>query len=657
MRLLRCASRPTTLLLLAAILVWPARTRAADGRVPEYAPVPAEWTPPTLTFPGDRITLLNAVRLTLENDPNLRLQEQSTRSQRGAFITQSGVFDSTITGDASWKFTQQALTFLQTAGETQNRADLDKSIGTAQSDTALAQSELVEAGKIAADPDHYLSPSQDVAILQFQLQITRFNQLIAAETDLLRKAVLIAQRYAAIQSALQGFQSALGNKQANEQAIRETRAKLGDVPKITEENQGNVDLALTFPYRDGVTAGLFANGGYDANGYKGKSKLAELGGLGVQDTYNLTIGFALNISLLRGRGVDATGAPEKAAGIDYEASEFVLKHTASTSVVNTIVAYWNLVAAQEFLEVARKAAHLGNQRLEVTDALIAGDELPRAEKTRSLASQATDAAQVASAERAVNEARVALAKAMGLQVTEPANAPLAADPFPPGPDASSLAALAPAPYIDLALQKRWDRHAARKLLESGGVLAVAARTALRPRLDFGGRISANSIAETSLSQTSNGWVAPSWQASLQFEKPVGNNIAKGRLLQAEADLAQRTINATDLDRNIKANVVSLVASVKTAGEQVARLDEAVRLYGQTIDAETERYRGGQSSLLDTIVTQDLQTNALITWAGARQQLASLLARLRFETGTLVESRGDLNFVRPEDLVTVPPTAK
>jgi len=325
--------------------------------------------------------------------------------------------------------------------------------------------------------------------------------------------------------------------------------------------------------------------------------------------------------------------------------------------VNTIVAYWNLVAAQEFLEISRKAAHLGDQRLEFTDALIAGDELPRAERARSLASQASDAAQVAGSERAVDEARVELARAIGLAVTSYENAPFAADPFPRLPGAGALSALAPAPFIDLALQKRWDRQAAAKLKESGGVLAVGALTLLRPRLDFAGRISANTIAETSLSKTVDGWVVPGWQLGLQFEKPVGNNTAKGRVLQTEADLAQRTINASDLDRNIRANVVSLVASVKTTGEQVARLDEAVRLYDQTIEAENERYRGGQSSLIDAIGTQDQQTNALITCAVAHQQLASLLARLRFETGTLVESRGDLNFVRPEDLVTVPPTGK
>jgi outer membrane protein len=654
MSLFRAPSRPTALLLLTALLVWPARARAADGPVPEYAPVPGEWNPPALTFPGNRITLLEAVRLTLENDPNLRLQEQSTRSQRGAFLVEKGAFDPTISGDATWTFTQQSLRLTQITSETNNRADFDKAITAAQQDTAVAKANLAEVNRIAANPDTYRTNSSDPDVLQLQLNVAQFNQLIANETDPTKKADLIAQRGQALQAAVASFGATVAGKQGSEQKAKDDRAKLGDVPKVTQESKVDLNLSMSFPFRDGVTAGLFASGGYDSNGYKGKDKQSTLGGLGVEDVYTAEVGFSLNIALLRGRGTDATGAFEKSAGIDYEASALVLRQTASSSVANTIVAYWNLVAAQEFLEISRNAAGRGSKRLEVTDALIAGDELPRAERARSLASQATDSAQVASSERAVNEARVTLAKTMGLSVTEPANAPLAADSFPPVPDARTLSALAPSPYIDLALQKRWDRQASAKLKESGGVLTTAARTALRPRLDFAGRVSVNTIAETSLAQTPNAWTGPGWQASLQFEKPVGNNAAKGRLLQSESDLAQRSINASDLDRNIRANIVSLVASVKTAGEQVALLDEAVRFYGQTIDSESERYRGGQTSLLDMIVTQDVQTNALVTWTSARQQLASFVAKLRYETGTLVESRGDLNLVRPEDLVTVPP---
>ncbi|MDL2718321.1 MAG: TolC family protein, partial [Acidobacteriota bacterium] len=595
MSFFRAPSRPVALLLTAVFFVWPAQARAADGPVPEYAPVPAEWTPPALTFPGGQITLLDAVRLTLENDPNLRLQEQSLRSQRGAFLTERGAFDSTISGSASYMFTQQALRLTQISREKKTREDFDKAFAAAQNDTAVANANLAEVNRIAANPDTYETASSDPGVLQFQFRVLQLNQLIANETDPAKKAVLVTQRSQALQAGIASFAAAVTGKQAAEQTAKEDRAKLGDVPKITQESKVDLNLSMSFPFRDGVTAGLFATGSYNANGYKGKAKQTELGGLGSEDVYNAEVGFSLNIALLRGRGTDATGAFEKAAGIDYEASALVLRQTASSSVANTIVAYWNLVAAQEFLEIARTAAGRGNKRLEVTDALIAGDELPRAERARSLASQATDAAQVASGERAVSEARVTLAKAMGLAVLESSNAPLAADSFPPAPDASTLSALAPSPFINMALQRRWDRQASEKLKESGGVLTTAARTALRPRLDFAGRISVNTIAETSLAQTAKAWTGPGWQASLRFEKPVGNNAAKGRLLQSEADLAQRTINASDLDRNIRANIVSLVASVKTTGEQVALLDEAVRFYGQTIDSESERYRGGQTS--------------------------------------------------------------
>ena len=246
---------------------------------------------------------------------------------------------------------------------------------------------------------------------------------------------------------------------------------------------------------------------------------------------------------------------------------------------------------------------------------------------------------------------------MGVSVAEPANAPLAADSFPPVPDPAALANLSPGPYIELALARRWDRLAANKLRESGGVLAVAARTALRPRLDFAGRISANTITETTFGKMSDGWVAPGWQASLQFEAPVHNYAAKGRLMQAEADLAQRTINSTDLDRNIKANLVSLVASVKSSGLQVARLDESVRLYGETVESETERYKSGQSSLIDTILTQDLQTSSLVRGDGppAVRHLRRA-APLRDRYARRV-ARGPQRREAGRDLVTLPATSR
>lgn len=636
--------RRTTSAALAALLA-AAPTFAAD--------LPSSWAPPTLR--DSKITLIDAVRMTLENDPTLRVSELKSVQQRGAYQQQSGQFDPVLSGSGDVTFTQTALTFSQTTAEKKNRDDTTKDIADDQTKVNTAQAELTDLQKLAAHPDTYVVSQP--GLIGIQLQVNAINSQLANTTDPAKIASLTAQRSLLIQGAVASSTSDLQSYQ-NQLSTDQTRlAKLGDVPTTQQDTTVDLSLDLKFPYRDGVTVGIFADGTYTASGYKGKEKKTEDGGLGVEDLYKYEVGFSIDASLLRGRGSDATGAFEKSAAIDYDASRFAFVHAATQSVFNTISAYWSLAAAQELLEVTKKSAMLHGKRLEVTKALIQGDEIPRAELSREMASQATDEAQVRSSERSVAEARLALARSMGIQVTAEAEAPLAADPLPEATDLAALSALAPAPLIEEALRNRADRRSAEKLRESGGVLVRAAETALRPRLDASGKISAGTVAETSFAKTANGWSAPSFSASLSYEQPIGNNEAKGRLLQQRADLAQRSIFAADLDRNIRANVVQAVATLQASALQLARAKDAVGLYGKTIDSEIEKFRAGQSSLLDSIVTQDLQTNALFTYTVARQQYATLMARLRFETGTLVTRQGERNVVRPGDLVSLPAVSK
>lgn len=620
---------------------------------PTHPSVARPFEPPALTFPDGKITLAEAIRLTLQNDPNLRLQEQRALSQQGVAQIQAGAFDPTIDGNLSWTFTQQSLLQSQITAEDKKRKSLEKEIS--QTDAAVIEDQkgVEELKRLAANPDTYRIQSSNINLTLLQVQVDRINDELAFTTDPAKRAALIAERNGLIRDALSLGLKALQGDQAAAADLKDQRAKLGAIPKIQIENQVTLDLEAHFPYRDGVTAGVLLNGSWDRNYYKGKDKEDFLGGLGREDVYTYNIGFTLDAKLLRGRGRDATGAFESAAKIDYDASELALKHTASTSVLNTVIAYWSLAAAQEFLDISKKSADLHRRRVDVTKALIQGDELPRAELSRVLASQATDDGLVLSSLRQVNEARIALAQAMGISVLEPANAPLAADPFPPPIPRSTIASIPTSDLLATAMERRFDRLAALKLKDSGGVLLVAALTGLRPKLDVNSKVSASATAETSLAQTVNGWAGPSFTLGLTFEKPIGNNDARGRVLTSRADLGQRTIDATDLERKIKASVVEVVYSLRETADQLDRVSEAVGQYRKTIESEMERFRSGQSSLLDSILTQDLQTGALFTYVTAKQQWAILLARLRFETGTMVESQGDLSVVRPADLMGLP----
>ncbi len=606
------------------------------------------YEPPVLTFPENRITLIEAVRLTLKNDPNIKLQEQQSFFQEGVAQTETGRFDTSLLGNASFTLTRSALTQSQIEFERKRRERVQTSIDDLIKTRSDAQQFVTEYQRLQADPTGFrLSNSGE------QSQIDLLNTLIRNSTDPEVRAVYVRLRDEIIARGITTNQTVFDEAGVKLAEKRKQLADLGLIPKENQQITGNVDLRLLFPHRDGVTMGFLFNGSFERDRYRGKSKLEDFGGKGIEDVYNYRVGFSLDAALLRGRGLEATGAPEKAAKIDYDASVLALKHAISTSILNTVTAYWNLVAAQEQLDIAKKSAELQSKRVEVTKALIAGDELPRSELARVLASQASDQGLVSSAERAVNEARIALARAIGLGVLEETNAPLAADSFPSAADVKALRATAPAQLIATAVERRYDRQAAIKLQESGGVLLRAAEINLRPRLDFRSQITAGTVAETSLSRTSEGWSAPSFNVTLDFEKPIANNQAKGRFLQSGAILNQRSIAAVDLDRNIKAGVVQALRSLQETVDQVERAKEAVGHYGRTIDAENERFRLGQSSLIDTILTQQLRTSALLTYASARQQYASLLAQLRFETGTLVEEGPEGSAVRKEDLLTVP----
>ncbi|MEO7921165.1 MAG: TolC family protein [Thermoanaerobaculia bacterium] len=621
---------------------------AVDGGRPAPASPKPIYDPPALTFPDNRITLIDAVRLTLLNDPTLRLEEQQSRLRGGILQEQSGRFDPAIVGNAMFNFTQTALGASQIKSEKRRRTDIQKEIDDTTTNLALFQKSVYEYQQLQANPATFkLTDTGE------QSEFDTLNELIRTAPDAATKAdytrirdSLVANNLKAYQQLASGATDLLKTKKAQQ-------VSLGEVPRTNQQTSLTLDVKALFPYRDGVTLGIFGNGSFERDRYKDKEKEFDFGGKGIEDVYAYSVGFSVDAALLRGRGRDATGAFEAASKIDYDASRDVLRHAASTSVYNTVTAYWNLVAAQEQVEIARKSFALQGRYLEVTNALIKGDEIPRAEQARVLASQASDQGNVFSAERALNDARITLARAMGLSVLDDVNAPLAADPFPPLADPPVLSALRPADLIMMAIDRRYDRMAALKLADSGGILLREAHTNLRARLDFHGQISAGTVAEKSLSETSANWEGPSFQLGFDFEKPIGNNVAKGRLLQKDAARNQQTINAIDLERNIKASVVQALRSLQATADQVRRASDAVGYYGQTIDSENERFRSGQSALIDTILTQQLQTSALLNYAIARQQYATLLAQLRFETGTLVAESGDGNVVRPEDLVTLP----
>ncbi len=142
---------------------------------------------------------------------------------------------------------------------------------------------------------------------------------------------------------------------------------------------------------------------------------------------------------------------------------------------------------------------------------------------------------------------------------------------------------------------------------------------------------------------------PFLTASFTLDFPLGNASAKGRALQAQAALEDSQVQTGDLERVIREHVLAVAGSVEHAREAVARWEAAVAHNETTLAATLERFATGEVTLIDTLLTEEAVTSDQIQLVRARQALASLLTRLKFETGTLVEFEREGT---PGEIVTV-----
>ena len=188
-------------------------------------------------------------------------------------------------------------------------------------------------------------------------------------------------------------------------------------------------------------------------------------------------------------------------------------------------------------------------------------------------------------------------------------------------------------YLSQAISLRSDLKAASTRAQAGTILMQGAET---PTCVHASNLK-SSVYFSSLGETvQSRFVGPSQTASVQVEKPYGNNLFAGQLAERRADLAQRGIELTDLTRQVRLNVLAATGSLQDAVEAVRQAEAAVRFYQSTTDAEIQRFQIGEATLIDTVQTQQQQIDALLALVSARQQVAELVAQLRFQTGTLLQ---------------------
>jgi outer membrane protein TolC len=615
-----------------------------------------EYKPPVIRFPAEGITVAEAVRLTMENDPTIKQQMIAVAQQEGVAEEQQGTFDPTVFGKLFYEYRQQELPESRKKTEQDKRDRLQQGVDDNRAAFNRANTLI---GQLQAAQSAGPGGPQAAAIGQIDPQIGAQLQildvLIAAQTNDSVRNQLLATRQQFINSTITDLQGGLGSL-VNGFTTGETLLRnLGPTPEDEVFYNGGFSLQLNKQTRWGLFLSPFLDGKVEGTNFKGKPRDENFGGKGLQDLFTFHAGVNVTLPLLRGRGTDAQGAFEKAAKIGVDATRLAAQHQISVSVLRTITAYWNLRGAQNSLAVARQSADLQSKIGQLTQASIDAGELPKVEFARVQATDARARARVQEGERSVHEARVALATAMGVAVDEQADTlPTAREEFP-----AAVADLTAADVVKLvgsATGQRFDVRSSSMIEDANRVLERQAETDKRMRLDVNDSTWWTALGERSVNTAIDRWVGPSTDVSLNLEKPLGNNAAGGRYAQRQAEVRQQQISTLDLRRQIGLAIIRAARSMQQARLRAEQAQVSVDAYQKTVDADIERFRAGDVTLIDTLLTEQQQVDARLSLVSALQDLATLIAQLRYESGTLLSFTDGRPAFDPADARTVPRAA-
>ncbi len=350
-----------------------------------------------------------------------------------------------------------------------------------------------------------------------------------------------------------------------------------------------------------------------------------------------TVGVNVTVPLLKNNGADVAAVGERTAQLELEAVRLDRTQVLSLTTLGVVSAYWAYLAAEKARLVATDAEQISLRRGEDTNKLVQAEVLPAAERDLVAADGASKRSARIAAEQALEDARSALARNMGLSPQEAHTLPL------PGEDFPGIPPLAPDPaqqlerMRELALRQRADLQAVQIRYGQAEINLDATRKGLKPQLDLILGVGVSGLNEGSahtnyFGAANSNLRGPNATVGLNYQFPVQNRGAAGLLTQKQGVVDQLNTNRRDLQTSILISIEGLSSSVYRLGLQLADSKRSVELYAKSVENEEIRRKMGRSTLIEVLNVSDRLLQARQSLTTVQLNYANAIAQLRFACG-------------------------
>ena len=341
-------------------------------------------------------------------------------------------------------------------------------------------------------------------------------------------------------------------------------------------------------------------------------------------------GWNLSLSqpLLKGAGTNVATASVVLARYAEQANILALKSVMTdtlTEVVSTYRAYFKAVKA---LAISQQSVSRSRDLLTINRNLIASGRMAEIDIVQSEADVANQEFSFVATEGAMDAARLALLKSLGLS-TQTRVLPQ---------DQIDMQAIR---YeyqqaLDLALRNRADYLTATLGIEVARTRLMLAQNNLLPDLSLIGGYSQSQTITSSPGLAGSG---SNWSVGLRLTVPLGDLSLQQVLVQSKVDLEKAELGLSKLREGIEIDVQNALRNVDISLRQVKLSQRARELTEKKFAVETEKLKAGRSTNFQLVVFQNDLVNAQNNELNTTVSYLDALSTLENKLGIVLEKWG------------------
>ena len=416
-----------------------------------------------------------------------------------------------------------------------------------------------------------------------------------------------------------------------------------DAPQDTDTWNGNVswDDLLEFGGSYRVVLGTFRRDDTSRN-------VESATGIFTERTSDVTSdGLTLHyeMPLLRGLGREVNTVDVLLARSGVEASRETLKLTAIQTIQSVENAYWDLVAAQAALSVARESLKLAQDLYELNKKKVEVGTLAPIEITQAEAGMASREEGVIVAEAAVQNAEDTLRRLLAIPKGDPSwDRPLELTDRPQF-EARTVDVEG---SFTTAMQNRPEIATARLSLRDRELSERVARNAVRHTLNLVAELNPTQSKvdqvvaippNPPVSDTHADGDGRSWLIGLTYAYPLRNRQARANYAISKLDREKSELTVQSVEQDIRVDVRVAARNVESGAKRVSAAKSNTVLQRKTLEAEQKKFENGMSTSFEVLRIQTDLSNAQLSEIQAILDYTKSLADLERAQGTLLEARG------------------